>query len=98
MLIAASALLAVVDLLRRDWGGDGCLGCGVGAGYLHSLPRKRCAASDRGARLRSRAHAPSSAQARTDARFCARTHPRFCARTHECTQVACKCARTHTHP
>uniref|UniRef100_A0A7S4FC63 PDZ GRASP-type domain-containing protein n=1 Tax=Chrysotila carterae TaxID=13221 RepID=A0A7S4FC63_CHRCT len=25
----------------RDWGGDGCLGCGVGAGYLHSLPRKR---------------------------------------------------------
>lgn len=25
----------------RSWGGDGCLGCGVGSGYLHSLPRRR---------------------------------------------------------
>ena len=25
----------------RQWGGDGCLGCGVGAGYLHTLPPRR---------------------------------------------------------
>lgn len=25
----------------RNWGGDGCLGCGVGAGYLHQLPQRR---------------------------------------------------------
>jgi len=25
----------------RSWGGDGCLGCGVGSGYLHTLPRRR---------------------------------------------------------
>ena len=25
----------------KDWGGEGCLGCGVGCGYLHSLPRRR---------------------------------------------------------
>ena len=24
-----------------DRGGDGCLGCGVGAGYLHVLPHRR---------------------------------------------------------
>ena len=26
---------------NRLWGGDGCIGCGVGAGYLHALP-PRC--------------------------------------------------------
>eukprot|EP00967_Tisochrysis_lutea_P093034 scaffold134385_cov40-Tisochrysis_lutea.AAC.3 len=25
----------------QAWGGDGCLGCGVGSGYLHLLPRRR---------------------------------------------------------
>ena len=25
----------------RHWGGDGCLGCGVGSGYLHQLPQSR---------------------------------------------------------
>ncbi|KAL1519944.1 hypothetical protein AB1Y20_023431 [Prymnesium parvum] len=25
----------------RMWGGEGCLGCGVGAGYLHVLPHRR---------------------------------------------------------
>lgn len=25
----------------RGWGGEGCLGCGVGAGYLHQLPPRR---------------------------------------------------------
>lgn len=25
----------------RMWGGEGCLGCGVGAGYLHALPHRR---------------------------------------------------------
>ena len=24
-----------------QWGGDGCLGCGVGSGYLHQLPQSR---------------------------------------------------------
>jgi S1-C subfamily serine protease len=24
-----------------NWGGEGCLGCGVGAGYLHQLPQRR---------------------------------------------------------
>jgi hypothetical protein len=31
----------VVITPNMHWGGDGCLGCGVGAGYLHSLPRRR---------------------------------------------------------
>ena len=26
---------------NRDWGGEGCLGCGVGAGYLHAMPPRR---------------------------------------------------------
>lgn len=26
---------------KNDWGGAGLLGCGVGSGYLHSLPRRR---------------------------------------------------------
>ncbi len=30
----------VVITPMMKWGGDGCLGCGVGAGYLHSLPRR----------------------------------------------------------
>lgn len=25
---------------RLGWGGKGCLGCGVGHGYLHALPKK----------------------------------------------------------
>ena len=24
-----------------NWGGEGCLGCGVGSGYLHQLPQRR---------------------------------------------------------
>ena len=29
------------DHADRHWGGDGCLGCGVGSGYLHQLPQSR---------------------------------------------------------
>ena len=33
-----------------EWGGEGCLGCGVGSGYLHQLPPRR-----RGGRAAARA-------------------------------------------
>ena len=41
------------------WGGDGCLGCGVGAGYLHTLPPRYVLSADRAA-----AHRPPRAKPR----------------------------------
>jgi hypothetical protein len=48
----------VVITPDRGWGGDGCLGCGVGGGYLHTLPRRR---ETRPHKARPDAAAPASA-------------------------------------
>jgi len=34
------AVRVTVILPTRKWGGEGCLGCSVGAGYIHRLPEK----------------------------------------------------------
>ena len=39
--VHSEAVREVIITPDRGWGGDGCLGCGVGAGYLHTLPPRR---------------------------------------------------------
>lgn len=39
--VQSEAVREVIITPDRGWGGDGCLGCGVGSGYLHTLPPRR---------------------------------------------------------
>lgn len=39
--VQSETVREVIITPDRGWGGDGCLGCGVGAGYLHLLPPRR---------------------------------------------------------
>ena len=38
--VRTESLREVIITPDRAWGGEGCLGCGVGSGYLHSLPKR----------------------------------------------------------
>lgn len=39
--VRTEAVREVMITPDTNWGGEGCLGCGVGAGYLHQLPQRR---------------------------------------------------------
>ena len=39
--VQTESVREVVIRPERGWGGDGCLGCSIGAGYLHTLPPRR---------------------------------------------------------